>query len=286
MANKDAVAIDFIQLRRQEKRLARQKKKEDPKLQQKVHEGTQGQEARATAPQPAWNDTFNPELFPIFDPRKHRVSKMIDAVYYIPRFLSDQTGLLQWLEALPENPTPRSALPVASAQGRWTTMTYGKRRVALFIKPLPPPLQQLADIFVKRGIFPQSETPNHVLVNEYQAGQGILPHTDGPAYVARTATLSIGNSDVLFKFVPRLRTEDIGRVCVDTTEEVLLEGDGSLVVFSHDAYSNYTHGIEDCTTEVASDKCVNAKTGTVVQRGQRISLTFRHALQVLETNKA
>jgi alkylated DNA repair protein alkB family protein 6 len=148
-------------------------------------------------------------MFPIFDPSEHRISKLIDTVYYIPRFLLDQTRLRQWLDALPENASARSAPTVASARGRWTTMTYGKRRVALFAKPLPPPLQQLADIFVKRGIFPQSEIPNHVLVNEYQAGQGILPHPDGPAQVARTATLSIGHSDALFKIwvlacVPRI----------------------------------------------------------------------------------
>jgi alkylated DNA repair protein alkB homolog 6 len=278
MADKDAVAIDFAQLLREEKRRARQQTEVDHKLQQMQQERTQGLEVRA--PSPVWNDTFNLETFPIFDPTKHRVSKLIDTVCYIPRFLSNQTSLLQWLDGLPEN-TTKSALPVTSAQGRWTTMTYGKRRVALFINQLPPPLQQLANILVERGIFPQSESPNHILVNEYQTGQGILPHTDGPAYVARTATLSLGHSDVLLKFVPRLRTEDIGRVCVDTAEEVQLEGDGSLVVFSHDAYSNYTHGIEDCTTEVASDKCVNAETGTVINRGRRISLTFRHALQVL-----
>ena len=74
-----------------------------------------------------------------------------------------------------------------------------------------------------------------------------------------------------------MRTEDIGRTKVDVVEEVLLEGNGSLLVFSNDAYSEYTHGIDDLTEEVASSKCVNAKCGTRVQRGHRISLTFRHA---------
>jgi len=274
MAAKDDTAIDFLQLLREEKRLARHKKRIDARLQRKEE-----QEAYDKVLQlPVWSDDFCSSAFPLLDPTKHRVSQQIDTVHYVPQFLSDQTSLLQWLQALTES-TTTSALPVAS-QGRWNTMTYGKRRVALFINDLPPPIQQLADILVERGFFLPSQTPNHVLVNEYQPGQGILPHTDGPAYLAQTATLSIGQSSVLLKFVPRLRTDDIGRIRVTTTEEVLLEGDGSLVVFSDDAYSKYTHGIDDLTEEAASTKCVNAETGTMVQRGFRISLTFRHALSL------
>ncbi|GAA6015511.1 hypothetical protein JCM10207_008619 [Rhodosporidiobolus poonsookiae] len=39
--------------------------------------------------------------------------------------------------------------------------------------------------------------PNHCLVNEYLPGQGILPHTDGPAYLPCTTTLSLGSHTVL-----------------------------------------------------------------------------------------
>ena len=223
MAEKDAVAIDFVQLLREEKRRARRLKKADavlpPKEERKEHQ------TRETTFRPlnfpSWNCTFDSAAFPMLDPTQHRISKLIDTVYYIPRFLSEQTDLLQWFRGLPEN-SIGSALPVASAEGRWTTMTYGKRRVALFINNLPPPLQQLANLLVEKGIFSPSETPNHILVNEYHPGQGILPHTDGPAYIAQTATLSIGYSDVLLKFVPRLRTEEIGRTKVEMVEEVLL----------------------------------------------------------------
>ena len=278
MAEKDAVAIDFVQLLREEKRRARRLKKTGVVLRMKEE---QKEHATPETPVPlpsfpAWNCTFDSAAFPMLDPTQHCISKLIDTVCYIPRFLSDQTDLLHWLQGLPEN-SFGSALPVASAEGRWTTMTYGKRRVALFINNLPDPLQQLANLLVEKGIFSPSETPNHILVNEYHPGQGILPHTDGPAYIAQTATLSIGHSDVLLKFVPRLHTEDIDRIKVEMVEEVLLEGNGSLVVFSNDAYSQYTHGIDDLTEEVASSKCINAECGTRVQRGHRISLTFRHA---------
>ena len=284
MTEKDAVAIDFFQLFQEEKRRARRLKKADAiLLQNKERTKHLPHETKDRQPSfPAWNCTFDSETFPMLDPLQHRISKQIDTVCYIPRFLSDQSDLLKWLQNLPENSTV-SALPVTSAEGRWTTMTYGKRRVALFIDNLPPPLQQLADLLVEKGIFSPSETPNHVLVNEYHPGQGILPHTDGPAYIAQTATLSIGHSNVLLKFVPRLRTQDIGRTKVETVEEVLLEGDGSLLVFSSDAYSQFTHGIDDLVAEVASSQCVNAKCGTLVHRGHRISLTFRHALARVPT---
>ena len=281
MAKNDTIAIDFRFLLREEKKRAKQRTKE-------VNQALEKQEIDTTSsmryqcnngrPQlPPWSHIFDAETIPCLDRRKHRVSKAINDVYYVPHFLSDQSTLWEWLQALPEN-TSGSALPVSSAEGRWTTMTYGKRRVALFIKDLPPPLQQLGDLLVAKGIFPPSQPPNHILVNEYHPGQGILPHTDGPAYMAQTATLSIGNSSVLLKFAPRLHTNEIGRIAVETCEEVLLEGNGSLVVFGNDAYSDYTHGIDvDTHTETASIKCVNAPSGTPVIRGHRISLTFRHA---------
>ena len=39
--------------------------------------------------------------------------------------------------------------------------------------------------------------PNHVLVNEYRPGQGIMPHEDGPAYYGCVATVSLGAPIVL-----------------------------------------------------------------------------------------
>jgi len=74
---------------------------------------------------------------------------------------------------------------------------------------LPPPLSIIADRLVQAGIFPKTTPPNHVLLNDYSAGQGILPHTDGPAYEPQTATLSL-NSSVLLEFTPRRRQFEEG----------------------------------------------------------------------------
>lgn len=165
---------------------------------------------------------------------------------------------------------------------------------------IPLPLQDLCDALVETGIFASKYKPNHILVNEYQPGQGILPHTDGPVYYPTTATLSIGQSSVLLNFRPRLATHNIGTIVnnenttindadddatdtatLPTSPQVLLEGNGSLVVFADDAYTKYTHDIQDnIRNELVSDQCVNAAAGTFVERGYRISLTFRHKLQL------
>jgi alkylated DNA repair protein alkB family protein 6 len=38
--------------------------------------------------------------------------------------------------------------------------------------------------------------PNHVLINEYEPGQGIMPHEDGAAYWPVVATISLGSAIV------------------------------------------------------------------------------------------
>lgn len=40
--------------------------------------------------------------------------------------------------------------------------------------------------------FPAASPPNHVLVNGYPLGGGILPHADGPVYAPRAVILSLG----------------------------------------------------------------------------------------------
>jgi alkylated DNA repair protein alkB family protein 6 len=208
--------------------------------------------------------------------------------------------LITWLESLPHGDT---------GQGEWKTMTYGKRNVCMFdgsssdgswersslvgSPVLPPPLSSLAHQLVQAAIFPESQPPNHVLLNDYQPGQGILPHTDGPAYESKTATLSIG-SDVVLEFTPRLASHDIGSTTTTTTTvpaatpattttialspptvSVLLEA-GSWIVFSDHVYLDYCHGIAFRDHDVTEDHCLNATPGQFVPRQHRYSLTFRH----------
>jgi len=272
-------AIDFMQLMRDEKRRAKLEKKSK---QCNLEDG----EAKIEMKQdvlPPWTNKMKSDSSPLLHHTQHRISN-IDTIYYIPRFLSriDQKELVHWLQLLPETNIQDQHNPV----GRWNSMKYGKRRVAMFdhTKELPGPLLQLSQILTERGIFSDEKyPPNHVLINEYQPGHGILAHTDGPAYYAKTATISLGKSSVLLNFCPRLETYEIGQVDPEIAAQIHLEGDGSLIVFADDAYTNFTHSIEEIDArtgakEVVSEKCCNAKPGTFLDRGYRLSLTFRHHL--------
>ena len=73
--------------------------------------------------------------------------------------------------------------------------------------------------------------------------------------------------------------EEVGEQNRCSDMEIKLHGNGSLVVFTGDAYTNHCHSIDDRVhnhRETAGHNCVNADKGEVVSRGHRISLTFRH----------
>ncbi len=238
---------------------------------------------------------------------EHRIigiRTVIDSVFYVPNFLpsKNQRGILAWLASLPEHSQPtNSAIRLSEREeslqhnGKWTRLKYARRKVALFdgtLCLLPPILQSLTKILVEVGAFPSSHPPNHVLVNEYQPGEGIMQHTDGPAYESRTATISLGGSDVIFKLWPR--NQNISDALIDNRRlpspqpetsripslEVILHGNGSLVLFTKAAYLNYCHEIAEGVLEESTSSdgiCANdPKGGTLVKRGHRFSLTFRH----------
>merc|ERR1711865_853958 len=124
--------------------------------------------------------------------------------------------------------------------------------------------------------------PNHVLLNEYNPGEGILPHTDGPSYEHCTATLSLG-SDAVMEFSKRLKSNEIGTTENNNStnrfrnKQVLLES-GSLLVFQGDAYLNYCHEIPMTLQDITTDNCLNNLPNQIISRGRRYSLTFRHKI--------
>jgi len=63
------------------------------------------------------------------------------------------------------------------------------------IHPILSRLEQVDDV----GLFDESphKAPNHVLINEYEPGQGISKHEDGAAYWPVVVTVSLGGNVVL-----------------------------------------------------------------------------------------
>jgi alkylated DNA repair protein alkB homolog 6 len=151
--------------------------------------------------------------------------------------------------------------------------------------------------------------PNHVLVNEYKLGEGILAHTDGPVYYPAVAILSLA-SPAIMRFYRQQRTastshgrETNGALVLDknndrgaahTThlEAAVVLNRRSLLVFKDDAYTECMHGIDAVEEEELDDTVENPsavhpadrseKGGKVYLRrtGTRISLTVRRVLKV------
>lgn len=136
--------------------------------------------------------------------------------------------------------------------------------------------------------------PNHVLVNEYKPGEGILPHEDGPLYFPVVTNITLNSSTVIDFYRPR---KSISCEVPDDTEgeeknyhigSLLLER-RSLLITSGSMYTDYLHGIDTRTEDVVDDSIKNidacsAKLGTVLQRGTRVSLTIRVVPKVLRAN--
>jgi alkylated DNA repair protein alkB homolog 6 len=152
--------------------------------------------------------------------------------------------------------------------------------------PLPSWLSGICNVFVQVGFFPPDLAPNHVLINEYEPGQGIMHHTDGPRYYDRVVILSLESSTVM-SFHPRLSSDEIGLTAHTPAAamSVFLQP-RSLLYFSGEAYHNYLHGIEarffdDLRTE---ENLINRPAlvrienpdEQIVGRGKRISFTIRH----------
>ncbi|RDD44295.1 Alpha-ketoglutarate-dependent dioxygenase alkB-like protein 6 [Trichoplax sp. H2] len=158
---------------------------------------------------------------------------------------------------------------------------------------LPNWLEAPAQKLSEHGIF-GSKIPNHVLVNEYQPGEGIMPHEDGPLFYPTIATINLG-SHIFLDFYHHLENSNDSKDNEDgdTTNfkkrylaSLLLEP-RSLLILKNDLYTNYLHGIQERTTDVVDEKVVNikfcqSKLGDVLTRKTRISLTIRHVPKVLK----
>ena len=60
---------------------------------------------------------------------------------------------------------------------------------------------------------------------------------------------------------------------------------GSLLVFEHDAYEHWMHGIAELEEDIVSQNAINQAAagiapGAVIERGRRVSLTIRRVLRL------
>jgi alkylated DNA repair dioxygenase AlkB len=134
---------------------------------------------------------------------------------------------------------------------------YKGRNIAsdLRIGQLPDWLQSYAVRLQQGGLF--AETPDQVIINEYQPGQGISAHIDCvPCFDDTIASLSLGSPCVM----------DFTHSKSDEKSSLLLEP-RSMLVLTGDARYIWQHAIAGRKTDRYN--------GQIIQRTRRVSLTFR-----------
>lgn len=270
-------SLDFHAMLKEERRKAKE-------AQDKAREASSPAITQSSAP--AQSAAVQPVDFPPFrlDPRPaldmvvHSVGE-IPTVRYLPAWITEEEE---------QSMLEQTYAPAAS--GAWVQLSgrrlqcWGGRpedKENFRPEPLPPWLRRIAQCLVEAGVFPPDMPPNHVLLNEYRRGQGILPHTDGLYYHPLTATLSLGGSAIM-TFSPRIAASAVGTVASVPSAEVLLRP-RSVVVFTDEAYTDYLHAIAECESETVGGvaPAVNLDTsdaslGDEIYRPSiRLSLTFR-----------
>jgi len=156
---------------------------------------------------------------------------------YIPNFITseEEQRILSHIERTPKP--------------RWTQLlnrrlvNYGgvPHPNGMIAEEIPEWLQSYVDKVNNLGVF-ESQNANHVLVNEYLPGQGILPHTDGPLFFPIISTISCGAHTVL-EFAKREDTSaepEAGEDQSPATREVrfkLLLEPRSLLILKDTLYS-------------------------------------------------
>jgi alkylated DNA repair protein alkB family protein 6 len=225
VSTKKMAAIDFRELLKAERNKAR-KQRELTQTAKTVPMNPKHVKEKTVACENC-NETFG-ELFsprPLLSCEEYKVgSDVLDSVFYIPNWISseEESRLMQsvynsksWVSL--RNRRLQQWGGHMDSRGKWVP------------ESLPRNIECLCNALVDCGLFDADGRPNHALVNAYERGQGILPHTDGPKYAPRTATLSL-SSPCLMTFYPYLAPNEVGIRNAGATMQLVLQP-RSLVVF-------------------------------------------------------
>ena len=186
------------------------------------------------------------------------VGPAIAGLSYIPNYIDESTesALLELIDSQPwMNDLKRRV------QHYGWRYDYKARNITsdLQIGELPDWLQSYTVRLYQAGYFP--ETPDQVIINEYQSGQGISAHIDCvPCFAGTIASLSLGSPCVM----------DFTHGKTGEKSSLLLEP-RSLLVLNGDARYIWQHAIAGRKTDKWN--------GQSIQRTRRISLTFRKVIE-------
>ena len=201
----------------------------------------------------------------------------VENIYYVPNAIESITEL-HLMESVSFSGSRRKNAWIQLKNRRlqsWGKSITGEVRDD---ENLPGWLQDVSSALVDTAIFKDTDLPDHVLINEYSAGDGILHHTDGPLYRDVVAILSLG-SPCLMTFKKKLESHDIGNGDMGDVFSVVLQP-RSLLVFTDSVYSNFMHGIGCGTSDIvgASAPCLNMAQAAVSEGEEVDSLSIHHTL--------
>ena len=182
----------------------------------------------------------------------------IKGLNYIPDFVS-QTEHDFLLREIDKQPWLNELKRRVQHYGYKYDYKFHRINHSMRIAELPDWLQNFAERLKQKGFF--TETPDQVIVNEYTPGQGITNHIDCPPCFSDTvASLSLGSQCVM-NFTNKDDKDEIVPYLLDVR---------SIVVLKEDARYCWMHGIKLAKTDNYF--------GTKIQRGRRVSLTFRKVI--------
>ncbi|KAI2613081.1 uncharacterized protein GGS25DRAFT_518761 [Hypoxylon fragiforme] len=222
-----------------------------------------------------------------------RITSLPPAAYYISDFITEEEEKAI-LDKIASAPKPRWKQLTHRRLQTWPSDLVNNK---LIDAPLPawlndPIVTRLGSIRVSQepnssDIFSNSphQKPNHVLINEYPPGIGIMPHKDGAAYHPVVCTVSLGASLCLDIY----KSKDNGALDPEPTWRILQEP-RSLLITTSTLYTDFLHGIADTTEDIQLSRGTIANWDLLRSpddfsdghniRRTRTSLTFRDVMNV------
>ncbi|XP_077919749.1 putative RNA/DNA demethylase ALKBH6 isoform X6 [Halichoerus grypus] len=132
-----------------------------------------------------------------------RVEQAPPIIYYVPDFISkeEEEYLLRQVFNAPK---PKWTQLSGRKLQNWGGLPHPRGMVP---ERLPLWLQRYVDKVSDLSLF-GGLPANHVLVNQYLPGEGIMPHEDGPLYYPTVSTISLGSHTMLDLYEPRQPKDD------------------------------------------------------------------------------
>ncbi|KAI0871883.1 hypothetical protein GGS24DRAFT_39132 [Hypoxylon argillaceum] len=223
-----------------------------------------------------------------------RVLQLPHAAFYISEFITEDEEK-HILDKIATAPKPRWKQLSRRRLQTWPSDLINNKLVDA---PLPswleePIVTRLRSLHLEEDADSQShifsnsphKRPNHVLINEYPPGIGIMPHKDGAAYHPIVCTVSLGASICLG--IHEMKEDG---TLNKTPAWRILQEPRSLLITTADLYTNYLHGIDDITEDIGLSEGTIAnwsllRPSSTFHEGRnlrqtRTSLTYRDVLNV------